>query len=78
MALHEAVRFHSEKFDPNIHRTLKSNLGAETMGELLAAHKDVTADRVPQIVQFGSGALSELDPTQAPPGKHTTTPSHAA
>ena len=74
LALHEAVRFHSEKFDPNIHRTLKWSLGAETMGELLAAHKDVTADRVPQIVQFGSGALSVLDPTQAPPGKHTTTP----
>ena len=25
-----------------------------------------------QIVQFGSGPLSLLDPTQAPPGKHTT------
>ena len=30
------------------------------------------ANRVPQIVQFGSGPLSVLDPTQAPPGKHTT------
>ncbi len=30
------------------------------------------AGRVPQIVQFGSGPLSVLDPTQAPPGKHTT------
>jgi phytoene dehydrogenase-like protein len=72
LALHEPVRFHSEKFDPNIHRTLKWSLGAETMDELLAAHKDVMADRVPQIVQFGSGALSVLDPTQAPAGKHTT------
>jgi phytoene dehydrogenase-like protein len=27
---------------------------------------------VPRIVQFGSGPLSVIDPTQAPPGKHTT------
>ena len=30
------------------------------------------ANRVPEIVQFGSGPLSVIDPTQAPPGKHTT------
>ena len=42
------------------------------MEDLLAAHQDVMAGRVPKIVQFGSGPLSVLDPTQAPPGKHTT------
>ncbi len=72
LALHEPVRFDAEKFDPNIHRTLKWSLGAETMDELLDAHKDVMANRVPKIVQFGSGPLSVIDPTQAPPGKHTT------
>jgi phytoene dehydrogenase-like protein len=72
LALHDRVRFHAEAFDPNIHRTLKWSLGAETMAELLAAHHDVEAGRVPKIVQFGSGPLSVLDPTQAPPGKHTT------
>jgi phytoene dehydrogenase-like protein len=72
LALHEPVRFHAEKFDPNLHRTLKWSLGAETMEELLAAHKDVMAGRVPEIVQFGSGPLSVIDPSQAPPGKHTT------
>lgn len=72
LALHEPVRFAAEKFDPNIHRTLKWSLGAETMEDLLAAHKDVVANRVPKIVQFGSGPLSVLDPSQAPPGKHTT------
>ena len=30
------------------------------------------AGRVPKLIQFGSGPLSLLDPTQAPPGKHTT------
>jgi phytoene dehydrogenase-like protein len=32
----------------------------------------VQAGKVPEIIQFGSGPLSLLDPTQAPPGKHTT------
>ena len=42
------------------------------MEDLFSAHQDVQAGRVPKIVQFGSGPLSLLDPTQAPPGKHTT------
>jgi phytoene dehydrogenase-like protein len=71
LALNEPVRLHSERFDPNIHRTLKWSLGAETMDDLMAAHKDVMAGRVPEIVQFGAGPLSVLDPSQAPPGKHT-------
>ena len=58
LALHEPVQFHAEKFDPNIRRTLKWSLGAETMEDLLAAHQDTMANRVPQIVQFGSGPLS--------------------
>ena len=62
----------AEKFDPNINRSLKWSIGAETMEDLFSAHQDVQAGRVPKIVQFGSGPLSLLDPTQAPPGKHTT------
>jgi len=71
LALNEPVRLHSERFDPNIHRTLKWSLGAETMDDLMAAHKDVVAGRMPDIIQFGAGPLSVLDPTQAPPGKAT-------
>src|SRR5262249_60588098 len=58
--------------DPNIDRALKWSIGAETMEDLFAAHRDVQAGCVPKLVQFGSGPLSLLDPTQAPPGKHTT------
>ncbi len=72
LALHESPRFAAEKFDPNINRTLKWSIGAETMEDLFSAHQDVQAGRVPKIVQFGAGPLSLLDPTQAPPGKHTT------
>jgi len=72
LALNESPRFTAGKFDPNINRTLKWSVGAETMEDLFSAHQDVQAGRVPKIVQFGSGPLSLLDPSQAPPGKHTT------
>ena len=72
LALNESPRFAAESFDSNINRTLKWSIGAETMDDLFSAHQDVQAGRVPKIVQFGSGPLSLLDPTQAPPGKHTT------
>jgi phytoene dehydrogenase-like protein len=72
LALHESPRFAAATFDPNIDRALKWSIGAETMEDLFAAHRDVQAGRVPKLVQFGPGPLSLLDPTQAPPGKHTT------
>jgi phytoene dehydrogenase-like protein len=72
LALDASPRFAAEKFDPNINRSLKWSIGAETMEDLFSAHQDVMAGRVPKLVQFGSGPLSLLDPTQAPPGKHTT------
>lgn len=72
MALNEAPRFAAESFDPNINRALKWNVGAETMDDLFSAFEDVRAGRPPRIVQFGSGPLSVLDPSQAPTGKHTT------
>jgi phytoene dehydrogenase-like protein len=72
LALHESPRFAAEAFDPNINRALKWSIGADTMADLFSAHRDVQAGRVPSLVQFGSGPLSLLDPTQAPPGKHTT------
>ncbi len=71
-ALNESPQFAAAKFDPNINRAMKWSLGAESMEDLFAAHQDVQAGRVPKIVQFGSGPLSLLDPSQAPPGKHTT------
>jgi phytoene dehydrogenase-like protein len=72
LALNESPRFAAETSDPNINRSLKWSIGAETMEDLFSAHQDVQAGRVPKTVQFGSGPLSLLDPTQAPPGKHTT------
>jgi len=72
LALHESPRFAAQDFDPNVNRALKWSIGADTMAELFSAHQDVQAGRIPKIVQFGAGPLSLVDPTQAPPGKHTT------
>jgi phytoene dehydrogenase-like protein len=72
LALNESPRFAAATFDPNIDRALKWSIGAETMEDLFAAHQEVMAGKVPSIVQFGSGPLSLLDPTQAPPCKHTS------
>ena len=72
LALNESPRFAAEKFDTNINRVQKWSIGAETMGDLFSAHEDTKNGRVPKIIQFGAGPLSLLDPTQAPPGKHTT------
>jgi phytoene dehydrogenase-like protein len=72
LALEESPRFLAEKFDPNINRTLKWSIGAETMQDLFSALGDVNNNKVPRTIQFGAGPLSLLDPTQAPPGKHTT------
>ncbi len=62
LALNESPQFAAAKFDPNINRSLKWSIGAETMEDLNAAHMDVQAGRVPKIIQFGSGPLSLLDP----------------
>ena len=72
LALEEAPVFSAGAFDPNVNRALKWSLGAESMDDLMSANDDVIAGRPPSIIQFGSGPLTVLDPTQAPPGKHTT------
>ena len=71
LALNEPPRYASAAFDPNVNKALKYNLGSETIETLLSAHKDVEHNRIPKEVQFGGGALTQLDSKQAPAGKHT-------
>lgn len=72
LALDESPQFTASSFDPNVQLAQKWSLGAESIEDLMSAVEDVNAGRPPRIIQFGSGPLSVLDPTQAPPGKHTT------
>jgi len=71
-ALEQSPDFTAAAFDPNLNRALKWNVGAESIADLISAHADVKAGKVPKIVQFGSGGLSVNDPAQAPAGKHTS------
>lgn len=71
LALREPPRYSSGAFDSNVNRALKYNIGSETMRSLSEAHQEVEAGRVPSRVQFGAGALTQLDPSQAPAGHHT-------
>ncbi|MGE0737255.1 MAG: phytoene desaturase family protein [Alphaproteobacteria bacterium] len=71
LALSEMPQFTAAAFDPNIQHTLKLCIGSETMNDLLTAFEEVKQGKAPTTVQFGGGVLSAVDPTQAPPGKHT-------
>ena len=71
LALREAPNYASSAFDPNVNRALKYNIGSETIASLMQAHDEVEQGRVPSRTQFGAGALTVIDPKQAPPGRHT-------
>jgi phytoene dehydrogenase-like protein len=71
LALREPPRYTAAAFDPNIDQALKYNVGSETIASLVDAHDAVDAKRIPDTIQFGAGALSVLDPLQAPAGRHT-------
>ena len=72
LALQEAPRYTSTDYDPDVNNALKFNIGSETLKELLGVHDVVAQGRVPgpDDIQFGAGAMSVIDPTQAPPGQH--------
>ena len=71
LAMHEPARLTSEAFDRTSAAHAEMEPDQKSMEDLMAAHKDVMAGKVPSLVQFGCGPLSVIDPTQAPPGKHT-------
>ncbi len=71
-ALNEAPAYPSAAFDPNVNVALKVNIGGERIEDLMNAHKQVQDKQIPDHIHFGAGALTAIDPSQAPPGKHTT------
>lgn len=71
LALKDAPRYVGSEFNPNINRALKYNVGAETMEELFGLHQQVAEGRVPELVSFGAGSITQFDPSQAPPGCST-------
>jgi len=71
LALKDAPNYKASAFDPALNTALKYNIGSETVDSLLTAHHEVETKKLPGAIQFGAGALSVLDPSQAPAGKHT-------
>ena len=55
LALNEAPRYSSASWDPAIDYTLKYSIGAESIDDLMTAHGDVQAQRVPVADQFRRG-----------------------
>ncbi len=72
LALEEAPRYTSTNYDPNVNDALKFNIGSETIEQLMSVHQVVAEGRLPGPgeIQFGAGAMTMVDATQAPPGKH--------
>lgn len=71
LALNEAPSYVGADFNPNINHALKYNVGAETMEELFGLHAQVAEGRIPDLVSFGTGHVTQFDPSQAPEGKST-------
>lgn len=71
LALEEAPKFSSREHNPDINRSVKYIIGGETLDALYDFSDVVQSDRIPEEPLMSTGAVSVLDPTQAPEGKHT-------
>jgi phytoene dehydrogenase-like protein len=71
LALRESPRYTSAAFDPHVNEAMKYNIGSESIASLNKAHAEVEAGLIPTETQFGAGALTALDPSQAPAAQHT-------
>lgn len=71
LALEEAPRFSSRSHNPDIDRSVKYIIGGETLDALHDFSEVVRTNRIPQEPLMSTGAVTVLDPSQAPEGKHT-------
>jgi phytoene dehydrogenase-like protein len=71
LALDERPKFTSEAFNPDMGRTLKYIIGGETLDALHEFKEVIDGQMIPEEPLMSCGALSVLDPSQAPEGKHT-------
>ena len=77
LALKEAPRHVGRDFDPHVDESLKVNVGCESMKQLFALHDEVAAGKIPSRVSFGTGSVTQFDPSQAPAGHATAYAWHA-
>ena len=77
LALREPPRYSASAFDPNIDSALKYNIGCESLDQLFALHEEVAEGKLPSRVSFGTGHITNFDPSQAPQGMATAYAWHA-
>jgi phytoene dehydrogenase-like protein len=77
LALKEQPLYSSSRFDPNIDKALKYNIGCESLEQLFSLHEEVARGEVPAHVSFGGGHITHFDSSQAPAGCHTAYGWHA-
>jgi phytoene dehydrogenase-like protein len=71
MALHEAPRYKSARFDSDINRTFYTVIGFDAPEEMVEYCRDAEAGRIPRIPGAATWVNSLWDPNYAPPGKHS-------
>lgn len=77
LALEELPRHVGTDFNPHVNESLKVNIGCESIEQLFALHDEVAQGKIPSRISFGTGAVSQFDPSQAPSGKATAYAWHA-
>jgi len=77
LALKEAPRHVGTEFDPHVNQSLKVNVGCESIEQLFALHHEVAQNKIPTRVSFGTGSVTQFDPSQAPKGYATAYAWHA-
>jgi phytoene dehydrogenase-like protein len=71
MALREAPKFKSARYNPDIDKTFYTLVGFDTPQEMLEYCRDAECGRIPRIPGAGIWVNSLWDPTYAPHGKHS-------
>lgn len=77
LCLKELPRYRGTEFDPNVNEALKVNVGCESLEQLFALHGEVGQGKIPSKASFGTGHITNFDPSQAPKGYHTAYAWHA-
>lgn len=71
LALREAPRYTSAKFNPDMDSVFNINIGYETPEDLLEHYAELDEKKVPAQPRLNCGVNTLFDPSQAPEGHHT-------
>lgn len=71
MALNEPPNHTAAKFDPNINKAFKLNIGLEIPRDYDLLWAEIRSGKLPEHIGMFCSVPTLYDPIQAPPGKHT-------